>query len=530
MAALRTTMFEEVKLDDALAILDSRRLGFSQVRLLPKGLNMRPIMNLRRRTLLKGNKKLLGPSINTILGPVGSMLKLEKSLNPQRLGSAMFSVGDIYKRLKEFKTSLDPSEQPFFFAKVDVQGAFDSIPQKAIIDLMMDIPSEAVYELVKHVEVKPSEMAQTKVTKSKPLKKWQAIARTATDTTTFRDKLENQLAQAKRNTVFVESVASRSFRTEALMAMMTTHIQDNMVKIGKKYYRQKNGIPQGSVLSSALCSYFYADLEQTQLSFLHAPDCLLLRLIDDFLFITIDRAKASRFVTTMHAGIPSYGVVVNPDKTLVNFDMSTRGKPLAKLPPGRRFPYCGTLIDTATLAMAKNRETPSAGGAVVFDSLTVEYGRFPGQNFARKVVNAFKIQSHLMFFDTSHNSLRTVLGNIYSAFVETANKTWAYARCLSKDKRPAPKLVVSAIKNVIDVAFLLLASESRAKRYPGYKCDVKKQQVAWLAMVAFRTVLKKKQAGYRETIQWLEEETRSLSGAKRLDLGLLAGVIKVSGK
>lgn len=78
MAALKTTMFEEVKLDEAQRILDSRRLGFSQVRLLPKGLGMRPIMNLRRRTLLKGSKKLLGPSINTILGPISSMLKLEK--------------------------------------------------------------------------------------------------------------------------------------------------------------------------------------------------------------------------------------------------------------------------------------------------------------------------------------------------------------------------------------------------------------------------------------------------------------------
>ena len=527
MAMLKTTMFEEVKLEEALKILGSRRLGFSQVRLLPKGLSMRPITNLRRRTLLKGSKKLLGPSINTILGPVGSMLKLEKTLNPERLGSAMFSVGDIYKRLKEFKTRLGAADRPFYFAKVDVQGAFDSIPQQAIVELMSGIPSEAEYKLVKHVEVKPGEMGEmalTKVTRSKPLKKWQALARTASDSTTFRDLLESQLAHSKRNTVFVESVACKSFQTRALMAMMTSHIQDNLVKIGKKYYRQKSGIPQGSVLSSTLCSYFYADLEQTQLSFLQAPDSLLLRLIDDFLLVTTDRTKATRFVSTMHAGIPSYGVVVNPNKTLVNFDMSTGGKPLAKVEAGRPFPYCGTLINTTTLAMTKNRETSGAGtggGAVVFDSLTVEYGRYPGRNFRRKVINAFKIQSHLMFFDTSHNSLPTVLSNVYSAFVETANKTWAYARCLPRDKRPAARLVVGAIRDLIDVAFLLLASESRAKRYPGYRCEVKKQQVAWLAMVAFRTVLRRKQAAYREVIGWLEEETRVLSAERRVELGVL---------
>ena len=78
MAAFKANMFEEVKLNDATRILDSRRLGFSQIRLLPKGAAMRPIMNLRRRALARGDKRILGPSINSILGPVHTVLKLEK--------------------------------------------------------------------------------------------------------------------------------------------------------------------------------------------------------------------------------------------------------------------------------------------------------------------------------------------------------------------------------------------------------------------------------------------------------------------
>jgi telomerase reverse transcriptase len=78
MASIKAKMFEEVRLEDALRTLSSRRLGFAQVRLLPKQSTVRPIMNLRRRTLLRGNQKMLGPSINTILGPVGSVLKLER--------------------------------------------------------------------------------------------------------------------------------------------------------------------------------------------------------------------------------------------------------------------------------------------------------------------------------------------------------------------------------------------------------------------------------------------------------------------
>lgn len=78
MATLKTNMFEEVKTEDARRILESRRLGYGQVRLLPKQTKMRPIMNLRRRTLLQGNKKVLGRSINSTLVPISSVLKLEK--------------------------------------------------------------------------------------------------------------------------------------------------------------------------------------------------------------------------------------------------------------------------------------------------------------------------------------------------------------------------------------------------------------------------------------------------------------------
>lgn len=78
MAELKAEMFEEVNPDEALGILDSRCLGYSLVRLLPKQNTVRPIMNLRRRMVIRKDKKTLGQSINSILGPVYNMLRLEK--------------------------------------------------------------------------------------------------------------------------------------------------------------------------------------------------------------------------------------------------------------------------------------------------------------------------------------------------------------------------------------------------------------------------------------------------------------------
>lgn len=77
MAALKETMFQEVRFVDAKRVLGSRALGYSQLRLLPKGSRLRPIANLRRRTISHRGAKTLGPSINTILKPVHTALKLE---------------------------------------------------------------------------------------------------------------------------------------------------------------------------------------------------------------------------------------------------------------------------------------------------------------------------------------------------------------------------------------------------------------------------------------------------------------------
>lgn len=443
MAALREAMFEEVRLDDALRILDSRRLGFAQVRLLPKLSDVRPIMNLRRRAVSRGNQKILGPSINTVLNPVSTMLNLEKSLHPKRLGSSMFSVGEIYSRIKAFKAGLGKGEHQFYFAKVDVKAAFDTIPQEAMVKVLRRIPQQSQYKLAKHVEVRPTETAMARGSKGvRASKRWRSTAKATGDTTSFfPDVVEATLGASRSETIFIDSTAHKTHEKRELLDLTATHIEQNIVRIGKKYYRQKCGIPQGSVLSSALCNYFYADLERRHLSFLQegggdkeGGDCLLLRLIDDFLLITTDQAKARRFVETMHGGLPRYGVTVSPAKTLVNFRLAVPGgdngseMTVARSARGRGFPYCGLAIDCQTLEISKQRDTTK--DPVVFNSLTVDYSRRPGHNFSRKVINAFKIQSHLMFFDTSHNTRHAVLANVYTAFVETATKMWAYARCL----------------------------------------------------------------------------------------------------
>jgi telomerase reverse transcriptase len=78
LASLKETMFEEIKAEDAQKILNSRNISFSYVRLLPKEIGVRPVMNLKRRVPKGALGNFIGSSINSVLAPLFNVLTYEK--------------------------------------------------------------------------------------------------------------------------------------------------------------------------------------------------------------------------------------------------------------------------------------------------------------------------------------------------------------------------------------------------------------------------------------------------------------------
>lgn len=361
MANIKLSMFDEIQTMKALKILDARALGFSQIRLLPKANGMRPIMNLRRReTKLNNGRMVLGRSINSVMTPVFNILEYIKKKDPTSVGSALFSVGDMYPTLKSFRNRMIKSGKmgsPFYFAKCDVKACFDTIPQRRVIRMAKKKLDEALYRVCRHAEIKGSGLDRDGpgvASGIKPTRRFAATARAAADFTDFGRAVEHGLANGKRNTVFVDTVLHTCQQRDKIAALLEEHIGNNMVKIGKKFFKQKAGIPQGSILSSLLCNLFYAELEFEHLIFLRADESILLRLIDDFLLITTNENHAQLFLQTMHDGIAEYGVKVSPAKSLANFEATINGEGIAR--GSRAFPYCGNLINTRTLEITKDRD------------------------------------------------------------------------------------------------------------------------------------------------------------------------------
>ncbi|KAK4942219.1 Telomerase reverse transcriptase [Elasticomyces elasticus] len=494
LAVLRLNMYSAIKPSEARQKLRSRTLGYSHLRLLPKDHGSRPITNLRRRQIkVVSGKRIMSSSINAQLTSVFSALNYERAHDPTPLGSALLSVGEIHDRLTKFKNTL-PSESELFFVKVDIKSCFDSIPQEKLLAMVKGLLSETTYRTTRHTELKClDEVGHTQ--EGLLRRRYVGSARPADENAVFSVSLANNIASRKRKVVLADTGNNKLLTRSSLLKILQEHVGDSIVKIGKKHMRQIDGIPQGSVLSSLLCSYFYGAFELKELDFLDSKSCMLLRLIDDFLLVTTKKQLARQFLDVMVSGDQRYGIMVNAEKSLVNFDVSIRGKKVPRVHGGRFFPYCGMSIEMTSLALSKDRDRKDA---FVSNGLTIESCSRPGTTLRRKVLSSLKLQMHAMLLDLSLNSRKQVIATLLGNFAESAMKMHRYMASLRQDIRASQALIRRLIEELVLAATKICwAKNDNQKR-------ITRTQMCWIAATACESVLLRKQSQYRQVLHWLK--------------------------
>lgn len=147
---LKQDCFTTISKNEAVGIMSGRDFGYSHVRLHPKQNGVRPIINLRRRSVKVDRNRPLSKqvvqqqqSVNNILNATFHVLNYEKQSHARVLGSSVFGANDIYQRLQAYKANLVkcwPEGLPqLYFVKVDVACAFDSIDQEKLLEIVRDI-------------------------------------------------------------------------------------------------------------------------------------------------------------------------------------------------------------------------------------------------------------------------------------------------------------------------------------------------------------------------------------------------------
>ncbi len=311
--------------------------------------------------------------------------------------------------------------------------------------------------------------------------------------------------------------------------------------------QQIRGIPQGSVLSTLLCHMYYGQFENEILkrtldnldretmaadadalpssSSSHpsfSSDSLLIRLVDDFLLITPRRCVATSFLNAMsdlQKTSSPYGFTLKTEKTCVSFDMSEEEVKLAggtaRRFPKTVFPWCGLLLDgergEVTLDTSRLLAIP------LRYSFSVQHGGIsPGVTLRRKMKSFLGARMHLLLIDTDLNSQKRVLANAYRLLLLCACKTLAYAHqqkwrgCSARIWDSRENTMISAIVELAFYAHSLMRSRAGG-RLKGFsrlqqdigtqqllatnccsvvaRCNVKRSDVAWLALAAFHAVL-----------------------------------------
>ncbi|KAF9585031.1 hypothetical protein BGW38_004190 [Lunasporangiospora selenospora] len=457
---------------------------FSTVRFLPKEHGLRPIINLRRKPtkLVNGSSSYHMNSVNRQLRNAFLILAYERQRRCPT--SSVTGMNELFQKIKSIKNKLiDPTQESLpvlYMVKVDVKRSFDSINQERLLGLLDSILKEKKYWIYRHSKIVPYN--------GQVMKRFYPKAMTAESLPRFLD-LSHQQAQESKHAVFVDKVVHLRESKASVVQQVREHVQENIVKFGEHYYRQTTGIPQGSILSPALCRFYYDELEMNVLSdFAQADDSALVHYADDFLFISKTKVKAERFLETVAKGYPEYGFYINEAKTTANFNFVVNDVPVQRC-QGNDFPYCGMLLNTRTLDI--RADYSRYHGEDIRNLLTVSKDRHPGRSITLKMKKAMQYTCQMAFSDTAFNSHTTVLLNIYQSFVFCAMKFHAYVQDLVHDPVTAQDIYPTALGKVaIDIfrtcyGLLHNGRRSTVGVAAQVEFDIPERHVHWLGAMAF---------------------------------------------
>ncbi|POW20045.1 hypothetical protein PSHT_03992, partial [Puccinia striiformis] len=519
---LKTTMF--TKVDEKSMKNSKSQLGHSFLRLLPKDKGVRPIVNLKRKSASQ-----TGLSNNSILQNLFTVLSYEKNVSPDRMGYSVLGLDHIYTRFKNFRSRFGPSLPDLYFVKVDIRACFDSIQQDKVLEVINGLFSEAratpnvviifwnQYAIQKYVK-----MSSLRTGPQKTLRQFKRQAYPSDEVPDF-DQFVIELSRTLKNVLFSDQVQYAHVDKQDLMNLLKEHITQNFVKIGAGRYQQKNGIPQGSIISPLLCSLFYADMDKERLSFTKTPDSILVRLIDDFIYITTSKDDAKRFLKVMAEGSKEYGCYISMDKTLINFEYGG-----VKQVVGNEFPWCGQLINTKTLEF--KAEIARFNGIHLSDTLTVDRTKTPGQLFCQKMYQSARVRIHVIYLDSKLNSMSTVLLNVYQALRIVAAKYVAHVTDWGADTVKGWKFFHGVIEKIL-VFFFACARKQVDQAYVrnvGGFCGIKLKSVIWLGRQAFKITLARKPHKFTPILKQIEADlqTQTKSHISRQEQIQLEAIIK----
>ncbi|KAA0048343.1 telomerase reverse transcriptase [Cucumis melo var. makuwa] len=528
-------------------ILKNRSFGFSKLRLCPKENGVRILANLKAYSKMPtenggscggfGEKKPVEfkyyKSVNNVLRDTHAVLKGIKLKEPELLGSSVFDYNDVYQKLRLFLPGVKKAKasMPDLFLVVsDVSNAFDSVDQDKLLDVMKTIIVKDEYHLKQYHQIlctKKTMWAHENVMLIDP---------------NISPRFSSSQFRSLHS-VLVNQERSSFVNKNDFIRILHEHVKRNVMQFDKKFYIQRTGISQGSVLSSFLCSLYFGDLERKVLfpflgkviasranevslgqnrfdpsispssnvdEMITNPGYMLLRFIDDFLFISSSKLLAEKFLCRVHRGFRAYNCYMNERKFGMNFDVANTYRIVSKRvyvgKDGVSFlRWAGLLINCQTLEI--QADYTKYLNNHLSSSLTVSWQGKPGHNLKEKLCDYLRPKCHPIFYDTNINTAAVVRLNIFQAFLICAMKFHCYICQLSyicKFSRNFLLKIILRSLRYMDVLIKNKMSSIQLDSLPRPSLQLEDEEVEWLGLNAYVQVLTRKQARHTRLLSLLK--------------------------
>ncbi|XP_057684121.1 telomerase reverse transcriptase isoform X2 [Corythoichthys intestinalis] len=452
----------------------------ARLRFIPKTESMRPITRVLGAD---AKTRVFQRSVRDLRDVLRACIRATPSL----LGSTVWGMMDIHEVLSTLAPAQKEKPQPLYFAKVDVSGAYESLPHDKLLHVMDQALSPVREE---HFTIRS--YAKIWADSFEGLRKSFLRRAYLADGEVGSTNMKGFVSALQKNckvhhALLVEQHVSTDIHGKEVLRFFNQMLTNSVVQFGEKMYRQCRGIPQGSVASSLLCCLCYGHMENV-------------------LFQGMTGGKG-----VLLAGVPQYGLVINPQKVAVNFpvsEMTSSCSDIRTFAPRCLFPWCGLLLDTYSLDVYKDYSSYS--GLSLRHSLTLGSFHSAGEQMRRKLMLLLRLKCLAVFLDLKINSVATVYKNIYELVLLHAFRFHVCAQGLPFGQKVA-KNPVNFLRMIWDMAQYTNQLLKRCNK--GYKAlagILPDEAVELLFCLSFLLVLSQHRSLYKGMLPHLQKRKRSL--------------------
>jgi len=330
---------KEIPKQKALSISNQKNFGVAKLRLIPKSNTFRPITTFNRKVpqtnpnQVQNNNFYRIPTSFKFLNSHLVLRNMKEKMIQQKLGCPVFEYQYIQKKFlafaQEWKNNGMP---PLYFVTMDIEKCYDNVICEKLKTFLSETNLlEKEYFILKFLSLRRK---NTVIDKKKRRKfgeyfrhKINQVAVDGNDYSDFQEMIDSRDDINLENNLCIDIFIRKRMTKVELLEPIYYICNSNFVSFNKKYYLQTKGIPQGLSISYILSSFYYSILEKQSLKFLEENNNglnLLMRLTDDYLFVTSSKENANNLIENMLKLSENNDFKINYKKLKTNFPIDPK--------------------------------------------------------------------------------------------------------------------------------------------------------------------------------------------------------------